>query len=233
MSLPFSAAEFLAVFARYNHAVWPAQAVLVALAVLALFLAARPAPGADRIVAGVLAFFWGWMGVAYHWTFFAAINPAAYLFGALFVAQAALLLDAGVLRPRLAFRPRADAAGIVGAVLIAYALVGYPLLGSLFGQRYPAAPTFGLPCPTTIFTFGLLLWADRRMPSWLLAIPVAWSVLGVSAALSLGIAEDWGLPAAAIVTVAALLLRNASARKHIVSRGEVETPGGPSPHPVT
>lgn len=210
MSLPFSAEQFLGVFARYNQAVWPAQVVIVALAVLVVFLAAKPVRGSDRIVAGVLALFWAWMGVAYHWLFFAAINPAAWLFGALCVAQAALLLDAGVLWPRLAFRPRADAAGIAGGVLLAYALAGYPLLGYLFGQRYPAAPTFGLPCPTTIFTFGLLLWADRKMPSWLLAIPVAWSVLGASAALSLGIAEDWGLPAAAVVTVAARLLRRPS-----------------------
>ncbi len=27
----------------------------------------------------MLALFWAWMGVVYHWAFFARINPAAFL----------------------------------------------------------------------------------------------------------------------------------------------------------
>jgi hypothetical protein len=90
-----------------------------------------------------------------------------------------------------------------------YALAGYPLVGWLAGQRFPAAPTFGLPCPTTIFTFGVLLWADRRLPAWLLAIPAAWAVLGTTAAGSLGITEDYALLPAAIMGVAGVLSRHA------------------------
>jgi hypothetical protein len=80
--------------------------------------------------------------------------------------------------------------------------VAYPLLGYAAGHRYPATPTFGLPCPTTIFTLGLLLWADRPMPRWLLAVPIAWSALGASAALQLGVPEDLGLVAAGVTSLA-------------------------------
>lgn len=210
MNPPFSTAEFLVVFARYNEAVWPAQALFYLLALAALRLAWRPRAGSGRGVAGVLAFFWAWMGVAYHWRFFSEINPAAYAFGALFVVQAILLMAAGVARPRLSFRIGRDPAGVAGAVMVAYALVVYPLLGHALGHRYPAAPTFGLPCPTTIFTFGMLLWAGRSAPAWLLAIPLAWSLLGVSAALSFGITEDYGLLAAGVVTAALALWRKRS-----------------------
>lgn len=149
--------------ARYDQAVWPVQVVFVAVAVLAVFLALRPTPGAGRAVMGVLAFFWAWMGAVYHALFFAPVNPAAYLFALLFVAQGTLLAAEAIWNG-LSFRVRADAWGITGAVLLAYAFVGYPALGYLLGHRYPYAPTFGLPCPTTIFTLGLLLWMER--PSW-------------------------------------------------------------------
>jgi len=208
MSLPFSTAQFLDVFARYNEAVWPAPVVFSAMAVMAVLLALRPAADSGRSVMAMLAFFWGWMGLVYHGLFFTRINPAAYLFGVLFVAQG-VLLALVALRRAPSFRLRADAAGIAGAVLVVYALAGYPLAGWLAGQRFPAAPTFGLPCPTVIFTFGVLLWADRRLPAWLLAIPAAWAVVGTVAAGSLGMTEDYALLPAAIAGVAGVLARHA------------------------
>jgi hypothetical protein len=82
---------------------------------------------------------------------------------------------------------------------VAYALVVYPLIGYAAGQRYPATPTFGLPCPTVIFTFGVLLWATPRIPLRLLVIPALWAMLGISAASAYGITQGYGLPAAAVI----------------------------------
>jgi hypothetical protein len=94
-------------------------------------------------------------------------------------------------------------------VLILYAMVVYPLLGAVFGHMYPAAPVFGVaPCPATIFTFGMLLWTVGRVPGWLLIIPGAWSVIGLSAALNLGVPEDFGLLVAGLTGIAMLLYRN-------------------------
>src|SRR5688500_2245046 len=98
------------------------------------------------------------MGIVYHALYFSRVNPAAWLFAGVFLLQSALLLHAAVSRGGLSFRTRADLPGIAGAVLAAYALVAYPLIGYASGQRYPETPTFGLPCPTVIFTFGVLLW---------------------------------------------------------------------------
>jgi hypothetical protein len=57
----------------------------------------------------------------------------------------------------------------------------------------------GLPCPTTIFTFGLLLRSGRSVPLYVLPVPIAWSLLGFSAAYSLGIWEDVGLLLAGLI----------------------------------
>jgi hypothetical protein len=208
MTPPFSAEQFFGVFTAYNQAVWPAQLLLVGLAVGAVGLALRPGPRRGRAVAAILACLWVWMGVAYHWAFFAGINPAARAFGALFVLEG-LLLSWAALRwehaPR--FEPGTDPAGVAGAVLVAYALVVYPLLGWSLGHRYPAQPTFGLPCPTTIFTLGVLLWVKPRPPWILLAIPVAWAVIATGATRYFGVWEDAMLPLAALTAVALTLGR--------------------------
>jgi hypothetical protein len=206
MRLPFTIDQFLDVFRRYNTAVWPAQWVLFAIALVIAVLVYRDRPKDHRWVYGLLAVLWLWMAFAYHIAFFASVNPAAVGFGAAFAIQ-------GVLFAWYVFRTRAEhvrthsgAAGHLGVVLVSYALFVYPALGYMFGHHYPAAPTFGAPCPTTIFTLGIIVWWGGSIPLALLVIPLAWSIIATSAAVSLGMTEDFGLLAAAIATVVALLV---------------------------
>lgn len=206
MSLPFSQAQFIDVFRRYNEAVWPAQIGLTLLAlgvVLLLFV-----PGRGRVVSALLAALWAWMAVAYHFAFFRAINPAATLFGVAFLAGAAAFAWS---RPRFGW-PGA-VRGTFGVALIAYALLGYPLLGAALGQEYPAMPTFGLPCPTTLFTAGVLLFLTPPYPRQVLIVPLLWTLIGSQAAVLLGVPQDFGLIAAAIAL--AWLALPAAKRKEI------------------
>lgn len=206
MDLPFTGEQFLAVFERYNLAIWPLQIVAYALGLVAVALAVRPVWVSDRIICAILAFSWLWMGAVYHLAYFSVINGAAIAFGALFIVQGVLWLLVGVVRPRLAFRVKFGASSMLGGLLILYAMVAYPIIGSLLGHGYPRSPSFGVaPCPTTIFTFGLLLWTRVRVPICLLVIPLLWSAIGFSAALTLGIYEDIGLPIAALSGTALLL----------------------------
>jgi len=209
--IPFTADEFFAVFEAYNRAAWPAQIVLVLTALAVVLLAAGSWSRRDTVIAGLLGLLWIWMGAIYHLAFFTAINPAAYLFGALFVLQG-LLFFVEARRGRIAFHATRDAYGWTGAAIAGYALVLYPALGMLAGHGYPAMPTFGAPCPTTIFTFAVLLWADRNVPARLLVIPVLWSLIGVAAALSLGVPEDLGLIVAAVAATTPILVRKRRAR---------------------
>lgn len=204
MQLPFTVEQFFDVFRQYNERVWPAQLFLLAAATIALLLTVRPGERAGRSVSGILALLWLWMGVIYHIGFFRDINPAAVLFGALSIVQALLLTWLGVREGRLTFRSH-GAAHVWGWVHIGYALLLYPLLGAWLGHRYPLAPTFGLPCPTTIFTFGIFLWARPPIPRALVVIPGLWAILGTSAAFQLGMLEDVGLLIAALVALPVLL----------------------------
>lgn len=211
--LPFSQAEFLAAFVRYNLAVWPAQVVAYlfgAVAVLLLALRGRRRPlWADRAITLVLAAMWLWTGVAYHALVFSAINNAAWLFAALFVAQAGLFA-VSARRDRIEYRLEPTWPALVGIGFIVYAMILYPLIGVATGHRYPELPMFGItPCPVTIFTFGLLLVANRTAPRHLLAIPLVWSVIGGSAAFLLGVRQDWLLLVSGIITTALWASRRA------------------------
>ena len=94
--IPFSVDQFLNVFARYNVTVWPTQIVLYAIALCAISLALQRGRSFSRSIACLLSVLWLWSGIVYHLIFFSRINPAAYLFGALFILQAFLFIYAGV-----------------------------------------------------------------------------------------------------------------------------------------
>ena len=199
MILPFSRAEFFSVFADYNESVWPAQAVLYVLAIAAVVLTLRRSIAASRAAYAVLGVLWLWMGLVYQAGFFAAINPAALGFALIFVVQSVLFAVLAMRQNRAAFSPRTDLAGLAGGLLIGLGLVIYPTLSLAAGHRYPAQPTFGLPCPTTIFTLGILLWTRDRIPSAAFIIPLLWAAIGTFGAIQLGVMEDLSLAFSAIV----------------------------------
>jgi hypothetical protein len=211
MSLPFTPEQFFAVFARYNEAIWPLQIVLNAAALICIGLLFRPGVWASRLSYLILSLMWGWMAVAYYFTFFSDINSAAWVFGAVFLLGSAAFAWSGVAGSDASLRPVAGARSIVGGTLIVFALVLYPLIGYSIGHRYPNAPTFGLPCPTTIFTLGLLLFSVRPIARWLFIVPLLWAAVGSLAAFQLGVIEDLGLLVAGIATIAVMVFSPAPA----------------------
>jgi hypothetical protein len=203
MNMPFTTEQFFELFGRYNTAVWPAQVVLVGMALAVIALVIRGKPGDGRWVSLMLAILWAWMALAYHFAFFTAINPAAWAFGGTFLLGALWLGWVGVVRQRLRFHFRNDTRSWLAGALVAFALLLYPALGWLVGHRYPATPTFGLPCPTAIFTIGILLLARGDVPRSIFLIPVLWSIVGSTAAFALAVYQDLGLLVAGLVGIVA------------------------------
>ncbi|MGK7062744.1 DUF6064 family protein [Bradyrhizobium sp. 1050_B9_N1_2] len=207
--LPFSLEQFLAVFASYNAAIWPAQIGAYFLGGLAIVLVLWKPPHADRITTGILAMMWLWTGLVYLGAFFSTINKAAYFFCTLFVIQAAYLLYSGVYHNRLRFGFAPGTMAWVGVTLVIYSGILYPLIGMAIGHPYPEMPMFGVtPCPVTIFTFGLLLLTVCPVPRALLVVPSIWSLIGGSAAVLLNVQQDWLLLVSALVVVPLIGLRD-------------------------
>lgn len=212
MQLPFTAAEFYAVFRDYNLALWPAQWLLLALAGAAVGLALRPGRWSGVAVSAILAFLWAWIAVAYHLAFFSRISPPAYVFAAVSLAGAATIAWQGVVRGRLRFGWAGGWRSTIGGALIGYALFVYPAWLYATGHAYPAMATFGLPCPTTLFTIGLLAWAVPPYPRGPLVVPVLWSFVGAQAAVLLDVPPDYGLVVAAIVGIGLVVRHKGRAR---------------------
>lgn len=207
MKLPFTIDQFFNVFEQYNRSVWPLQAGFYLLAVFAILSAFSKRSNSNTIISVILSFLWIWMGAVYHIIYFSAINKAAYVFGIAFIIQGSLFFYFGVIKKLLSFQYTSTFYGVTGSVLLVVALIVYPVLGYFAGHVYPLSPTFGLPCPTTIFTLGILLWTNQKLPSALLIIPVLWAVIGFSASFTLGVKEDFSLLIAATLFLAVLIIR--------------------------
>ncbi len=207
MTTPFTLQQFFDVFASYNAAIWPAQIVayVVGLAVVASL--GRKWLHAPRFILLALASMWLWNGIGYHFLFFAEVNPVAKVFAGVFVVQAILLAGWAFARPSLTFEVSRDARSATGLIFILFAMFIYPALGFWAGHGFMSGPMFGVaPCPTTIFTIGLLLLARGQLVAALAIIPFLWSLVGLAAALQFGMYEDLALPVASAVLVVNLAI---------------------------
>ncbi|KUG27001.1 hypothetical protein ASZ90_003157 [hydrocarbon metagenome] len=208
MELPFTTEEFLNIFKTYNQSVFPLQIVFNLTAFYSIYLIFKTKSFSGRFISSTLVFLWLWIGIVYHLIFFTNINNAAYFFGAIFIIQGVLFFIFGFYKTRFSFSYKKDFYGIIGLIFFMYALIIYPVLGHLLGHQYPYSPTFGLPCPTTIFTFGVLLYSEKRIPFYLIFIPLIWSIIGFGAALNLSIYEDFGLLLAGIIGTILIVTKN-------------------------
>ena len=202
--MPFSRDAFFDVFATYNTAFWP-LALILWIATLAAFTVHPSERAGTGGVLGLLAIQWAWSGLAYHAAIFSRITPAAWVFAALFLAEAALLAWSSLVRPRLEFSDEPSVWVAVGYGLVAYGLF-YPLIVMAGGHAYPRTPTFGVPCPTALVTVGFLTLLRGRVPATLAIIPILWAAIAASAAFLFGVYADLMLVVAGIV----LALRTSS-----------------------
>ena len=208
MNIPFTIDQFFEIIREYNTSIFPMQIVLNILALTSIILAIIRRNYSNKFISITLGFFWFWMGIVYHFIFFTKINPAAFVFALFFVLQGIIFIYYGAIKNRLSFGFRKDWIGMIGLLFIIYALLIYPILGILFGHTYPDNPTFGLPCPTTIFTFGVLLWTIKRVPFYFVIVPFLWSIIGLSAAINLRVYEDFGLIVAGVIGLILLIINN-------------------------
>lgn len=211
--LLFSPRTYYRLFELYNSAIWPAQAVSVLLGLLMLVLARRGGPIAGPAVAAILAACWVWVAIAFHLDRYATINWAASWAAAAFLAQAALLVWAGVIGGRLSAPTRLDAAGRAGVGIFLFALLVQPAIGLLLGRPWRQAEIFGIaPDPTAIGTLGLLLALAGPSRWTLMVLPALWCAATGATLWAMSAPDAWVAPVAALLALA-LVVRQAPARR--------------------
>jgi membrane protease YdiL (CAAX protease family) len=219
---PFTVAQFFAVFADYNAAIWPLQIVAYGLGGVAVITLWMRGPLSNQVILLVLAILWALNGIGYHFLFFSEINPIAKAFALFFLLQSILFAAAAWVPNDLRFDIRLNFRSLAGLLFIVYALLIYEVLGYWAGHGLMAGPLFGVaPCPTTILTIGMLILARGKWVVWLSIIPILWSLIGVAAALQFGVPEDLALPVAGAVLM--VMVAMDWPRKRGASRGRTMT----------
>lgn len=211
--MPFTTDQFFGVFASYNRAFVVVAVALWLACIGTIAFVLRDPVRRSRTLSLFLGVLWLWNAIAYHALFFTRINPAAWLFAALFLVQALLFFWTS--RPPIEYLLSTGWRRSVGMGLIMYALA-YPYLTIALGNSYPETPTFGVPCPTAILTIGVLCSGRGHIPLTPAIVPIVWGFIGGSAAALLSVPTDYVLLGAGVLLTAILLgqrMRPASAAR--------------------
>lgn len=207
MKIPFTTEQFFNIFDAYNSSVFPAQVIILILALAAIFLIHSKKANKNKFIGAFLGLLWIWTGLVYHITFFTTINKVAYVFGGIFIIQGILLFINTFHKERLNFTFHSQTKNYIGYFFILFGLIIYPLIGYFTGLALVKTIALGLPCPSTILTFGFLMLTSNKFPKYLLIIPSLWAVVGLSAAINFGVFQDYMMILTAIIVDIFLLRR--------------------------
>ncbi|RMA58757.1 DUF6064 family protein [Ulvibacter antarcticus] len=200
MEIPFTTEQFFSVFEEYNSTVFPFQWIIILLGMFALFLIHSKHSSKNKLIGSFLGLLWVWIGIVYHIIFFTAINKLAFVFGGFFILQGVLILINTFLKDRLIFSFSSHTKNYFGYFFIIFGFIVYPIISYFVHGSFNRTIALGLPCPSTIFTFGLFMMASNKFPKYLLIIPSLWAVVGLGAAIQFGVYQDFVMPITAIIT---------------------------------
>ena len=205
--MPFTTEQFFKVFENYNFSVFPFQLIFVIFGLGCLLLLHSRNSNKNKLIGSFLGLMWIWIGIVYHIVFFSLINKAAYIFGFFFVTQGILIIIYTFGKNKILYNFKPLTQDYFGYFFILFGLIFYPIIGYISEGSFSRIIALGLPCPTTILTFGFFLMAKETFPKYLMIIPSLWSIIGTSAAINFGVHQDVMLIITAIIANILLLLK--------------------------
>lgn len=199
MKIPFTTEQFFEVIVNYNTSLFPAQLFILILGIIAALLIFSKRSLKNQLIGGLLGFIWIWTGIVYHISFFTTINKAAYGFGTIFILQGLFFFIETFSRKKLVFEFSSRFIDYLAYFFIWFGLVLYPILIYLIEGSVNQIITLGLPCPTTILTFGFLMLTQKKLSKYLIIIPFIWAIIGTGAAINFGVYPDYFMLISAII----------------------------------
>jgi len=213
--LSFSAENFMLVLEQYNTTIWPMQIVAYLFVGFAVFFSFRSFKYSQKIVLLILSFLWLFNGIVFSLIFWAPSHFFGYVFGICCIVQGLIFLF-NLKGTDLLTNSASSIYSLTGIILVLYAALGYQVFGYYLGHIYPKFFPVGLvPCPTTIFTFGIFLIIHKSIPAKYYVIPLIVALGGFLAAYN-GIYEDIGLIISGLLGAYLIIRRNKQFRKEEV-----------------
>ena len=211
--LSFSIEEFLLVLENYNLAIWPFQIFAYIFIVLVIFFSIKPTNYSSKIVLAILSFFWLFTGIVFCFLYWAPSHIFGYIFGIFCVLQGIMFLYS-IIKSNIKIGSQDITYTVIGILFVLYSIIGYQIFGYYLGHIYPKFFAVGLvPCPTTIFTFGIFLIINKKIPIKYFIIPLMVSLGGFLAAYK-GIYEDVGLAIVGILGTILMIRRDSQIKKN-------------------
>lgn len=207
MKIPFTTEQFFEIIEKYNVTLFPSQLVIILLGILSVILLHSQKSYKNKFIGGFLGILWIWIGIAYHLAFFTEINKVAYAFGGLFILQGLFFLFETYSRKKLEFEIDGNVMDYIAYFFLIFGILIYPILIYFLENSVETIITLGLPCPSTILTFGFLMLTTRKLSKYLLIIPALWTIVGTSAAFNFGVYPDYLMPISALVAIIYLFVR--------------------------
>ena len=172
----------------------------------------RPRASSSRLLCGLLAAAWIWIGYIYYGSYMAGLSWAAWIAAAAFLLQGGLMLVIGTIRNAMALHYERGAIANTGIGFMLYGLFVYPATAVASGIELASAPVIGLaPDSTLLFTLGILLVAKHRTPILLAVLPVGLAAANAVSAILIGLPEDYVMLPAAIVSLVTIIVKNRTA----------------------
>ena len=203
-----NAEHFFQRMAEYNNAIWPAQLISYALAVVIIIHSIKQWKVSNEINTTIIAIIWIWNGAVTEMLFFSKFQTQYYVWGILWILQGIFFIIIGF-KHTFNYKIQKNWYSYAGILFILYALVVYPLIGSFLGHGFPRGPIFGVaPCPVCVFTFGVLLFVDKKIPISVLLFPLLWAILSLYPIIMMGIIADVGEIVVAVIGFTLIVIRN-------------------------
>jgi hypothetical protein len=192
-----NAEHFFQRMAEYNNAIWPAQIISYVLAIIIIINSVKQWKVSNEINTTILAML-----------FFSKFQTQYYVWGILWILQGIFFIIIGF-KNKFDYKIQKNWYSYAGILFILYALVVYPLIGSFVGHGFPRGPIFGVaPCPVCVFTFGVLLFVDKKVPISVLLFPLLWAILSIYPIIMMGIIADVGEIVVAVIGFTLIVIRN-------------------------
>jgi hypothetical protein len=207
--IPFSKDVFLIVVQRYAEAMQPSQVIAFLMGCAMVDMVRRPRARSSRLICGLLAAAWLWIGYVYYGSYIAGLSWAGWIAAAAFMLQAILLLVFGTVRNAMALHYERNFAANTGLGFMLYGLFVYPATAVATGVDLGSAPVIGLaPDSTLLFTLGILLVAKNRTPLLLAILPLGLAAASGISAILIGLPEDYIMLPAAIAALVVIVVKN-------------------------
>lgn len=205
--LLFSPRVYYRLLELHNLAVWPAHILTVLFGLAALYLLSSPGRSRDRFVFLALGAIWLWVAWSFLWHRYASINWAAAYVAPFYALEGLLIISIGSVRGALPFPADRKIPFLSGLALLAFSLVGYPLIAPGLGRPWLAAEVFGIaPDPTATAALAILALSRSRMRWLLMIIPFLWCMTSGATLWTMDAADFFVAPVAALAAVGLALI---------------------------